>query len=166
MSKYASRGSSASRLFRCLQYDCIAGFRFTVVPLFAVAVLCFALFTGAFGYSRFFHIDVSGMLASDVLGLVLAGAPRFEWRPGLLARLPLGWLALMGFTLYASLVYPVFDLRALGGQISALRGFAAYMAAVKDVVGWRCDGCSGLRDDCRVSADCPRIEYAAWICRA
>lgn len=116
MGKYVSRSGSAFRLFRCLQYDCIAGFRFTLIPLFAVAVLCFALFAVAYGHSKLFRIDVSGMLASDVLGLVLAGAPRFEWRPGLLARLPLGWLALMGFTLYASLVYPTFDLRALGGR--------------------------------------------------
>lgn len=111
----ARHGFNVSRLLRCLRYDAIAGCRFTLIPLGVIAVLCVVLFAGAYSYSRFFHIDVSNLSSSDALGLVLAGATRFEWRPGLPARLPLGWLALMGFVLYASLVYPAFDMRASGG---------------------------------------------------
>lgn len=97
-------------------YDLVAGVRFSLIPLASIAALCVVLFAGVYGYTSFFHIDVSDLSSSDVFGLVLAGATRFEWRPGMLIRLPLGWMALMGFVLYASLTYPAFDMRASGGR--------------------------------------------------
>lgn len=105
-SVFAYRGQRVRRL---LSLDIRLGARWWGMGAIALVGVSAAQLMLAYRRAAILDIDTSGFTLGDNLGLILAGSPPFEYRPGLVFVPPAGWLLLCVIALYVSLIYPCRD---------------------------------------------------------
>lgn len=120
-------------MFRCIRYDVMVGARHLVFPAIAVLMLSWALLCVGYSNAAFLDISADAFGFADNVSMIWGGAARYELRPSVPFRPPLGWLLLVQATLFASSRYPYEDLFE-GGFHSIIRSRSRYRWTISKAI--------------------------------